>query len=748
MSDTPQQDLSQLEMAFAADPKAFVQLTNAYLQLGRYMEAMVVCKKGIKAIPDSTEGRLLLARVYAEQGKLPKAIEEMKALLAANPDAAEAHVFHGQLLDKSGKFDDAIEAWKEALRKNRHNADAQQALKAKGIDFDPGPSAEEIAAAEAAAAQAAEAEAQRQESERNASDAARRAQEAKARAMSSAIHGGGPQRLANSPQTPHTGSSLPPTDAAPADAAFAQLYAQSVFSGYQGPQQTPGRKRVGFGYVVGVVSVLGLVLVGVTGGLYLHRKHQDELLEHLKRVTTLVKKDTTHKHKEALKELEAAFKVDDSNDYAIAQYAYSLATVVERGSEADYKDKLQKALERARHLDEKDLAVAARMIALRMEGKPQEALELGLKLKEPRAIVKVELGRANAMLGKIPEMLKLAEELKNDADPIALTYVAEAYRRVGDTFHARQALDGTIKNDLDHDPSRALRALLILEDDDVTNFNVAVDDVQTLLDLGKDAVGAKQRGYATLGRAMISRRARAGREADRDIEAARLLLRNDPEMPFFDARIAVEDNDFKKAKESLHAAIKLDPHRLAPYLELAEVGARSKDWATADKALEDARRLFGDSLEVGLAKAVRLASEGKFDDAITHLKGMSKTFDVAETHLELGKTYMRKEDFPSAVQSLKTAGEKAANRAPGVKAKCYMWLGRSLAAANDHEQAITAYSEALAATSELASTYYFLGTSLTEQKKDAAAKDAFTRYLRVEPNGPYAEKAKARLGSL
>ena len=112
MSDTPQQDLSQLEMAFAADPKAFVALTNAYLKLGRFMEAMVVCKKGIKALPDSVDGRLLLGRVYAEQGKIPKALEEVKALLATNPDVAEAHFFAGQLHEKAGRFEDAIEAFK------------------------------------------------------------------------------------------------------------------------------------------------------------------------------------------------------------------------------------------------------------------------------------------------------------------------------------------------------------------------------------------------------------------------------------------------------------------------------------------------------------------------------------------------------------------------------------------------------------------------------------------------------------
>src|SRR5688500_5947568 len=112
MSET--QDLAELEQAFAKDPasNAFIALSSAYLQQGRFMEAMVVCKKGIKSQPDNVEGRLLLARVYSEQGKVPKALEEVKALLDAKPDlgghaAADAHFFLGQLHEKSGRFDDA-----------------------------------------------------------------------------------------------------------------------------------------------------------------------------------------------------------------------------------------------------------------------------------------------------------------------------------------------------------------------------------------------------------------------------------------------------------------------------------------------------------------------------------------------------------------------------------------------------------------------------------------------------------------
>ena len=79
-------ELASLEHAFAADPgsEAWRPLTDAYLAMGRFMEAMVVAKKGVRAHPSDVTARLALARVYAEQGKDRKALEEVQGALAAH----------------------------------------------------------------------------------------------------------------------------------------------------------------------------------------------------------------------------------------------------------------------------------------------------------------------------------------------------------------------------------------------------------------------------------------------------------------------------------------------------------------------------------------------------------------------------------------------------------------------------------------------------------------------------------------
>ncbi len=787
MSEPPaQQDLSQLEMAFAADPKAFVPLTTAYLQLGRFMEAMVVCKKGIKAQPESLEGKLLLARVYAEQGKIPKAVEELKGLLASpdptgmglkGPEVAPAHFLLGQMHERSGRFEDAIESFKETLRQDRKHADAKAALKAKGVEFDPGPSPEEVAAAKAAEAAA---EAARKAAEEAAEEAAakvvaeaaaaeeatRRAQEAKARAMGQAISGGGVGPGSGRPHPVGTGTvgpamggatSTPPTqsglaNSGPVDPAFAAAYAQNLY-GYPGPQgQQAGKKGLGFGFTFGLGALLLLVVVGIIGALVVNKRQQGEVKALLLQQQALVKEDTTLGHKKALPLLEAALKIDDGQELAVSQYAYSLNVLNERGDK-DAEAKVAAATARAeKEARNHPLSVAARMIGLRLAGKAGDAIALATGLGDPKTLsipVRVEAGRAYAAMGKIAEMRELAESLKDTPDPNALCFAGDAFRRMGDVFKARRAFDAAIKTELDHDPARALRALLILEQDDVVNLPIALDDVSTVLEAGKDGLGNRERGYATLGRALIAKRARAGdREVQRDIDAARLLLRNNPEMPLFDAKQAKDDKQYDKAQELLKQAVTLDRFRLAPYLMQIEVAARAKKFAEGDAAYAAAQGIFGDNVELGLARGQRLLAEGKADEALVHLQNMLKTQDIAEIHRDIGKVYMLKKDYTNAVASLKKAGEKSSTRGPGIQANVFTWLGRAFAAAGDHEQAAATYSEALAVTNEFPSTYYWLGISMQELEKNDAAREAFNKYVKSEPTGPYAVDATARLANL
>ena len=742
-------------MAFAKDPTggAFVPLTHAYLAQGRFMEAMVVCKKGIKSQPENFEGRVLLARVYGEQGKVPKALEELRALLAQSPDVAAAHHLLGVMLDKSGKGDEAVEAFKEALRKDRNFGDATAALRAKGIDWSPGPSPEEIAAAEAArkaeedrlrAEEEARQRAVDEEAARQAAAqaAAQQASAAKSRAMGAAI------------QQPRGAMSGPVSAPVfPSDPAYASTSgAYGMFSGPV-PVAAQGR-RLGPGFTFGLAALLLLVIVAVVFILKSHRDTQDKITWHLKSAQKLLSADTTAAHKASNKELEEALKLDDSQPLALAQHALSLSILANQRGEKELDQPAQDATKKAmKSASDQPGSVAAEMIWLRQGGKGDEALALAKKLNGDELSlpisVRIQVGRTYAALKKVPDMIKIADSLKDVPDPGAQSFVGEAYRRIGDQNRARAALDSAMKNEIDHDPSRALRALVILEADDTVHFNVAIDDLNTLKELGKDAVGTRQRGYASLGLAVMGQRlGRAEAENKRELEAARAALRTDAEIPQFEAKQALEANEFARAIQSAEAAIAIDPVRLQPYLQIVEAASRSKQWSKADEALQRAAGVFGDNLDLGLAQAARLRDEEKYDAAITSLNTLKGKFDVAEVYRDLGKVYMRNNDLPKAVEVLKEAAKKVGSRSPAIQANVYTWLGRAYADGKEHESAIEVYSQALAATSEHASTYYFLGVSLAEVGKDGAAREAFDKYLKVDPNGTYAERARQRRGAL
>src|SRR5205823_10604046 len=98
-------ELAKLEHAFATDPQseAYRPLAEAYLGMGRFMEAMVVCKKGVKAHPTAPDPRILLARVYADQGKEKKALEELNSALQVAPQDKGALRMMGSLQLKTGE---------------------------------------------------------------------------------------------------------------------------------------------------------------------------------------------------------------------------------------------------------------------------------------------------------------------------------------------------------------------------------------------------------------------------------------------------------------------------------------------------------------------------------------------------------------------------------------------------------------------------------------------------------------------
>ncbi|MEM6731379.1 MAG: hypothetical protein AAF658_07470, partial [Myxococcota bacterium] len=97
-------DIHALEIEFAKNPTldACIPLCLAYLEQQRFMEAMVVCKKGMKSAPEDPRGRAMLAEVYVAQGKMPKANSELTKLLAEHPGNPRGMELMGRVLMEQG----------------------------------------------------------------------------------------------------------------------------------------------------------------------------------------------------------------------------------------------------------------------------------------------------------------------------------------------------------------------------------------------------------------------------------------------------------------------------------------------------------------------------------------------------------------------------------------------------------------------------------------------------------------------
>lgn len=128
-------DIHALEIEFAKNPTldACILLCDAYLANKRFMEAMVVCKKGIKAAPNDVRGRVMLARVYLDQGKAPKAEQEMQETLKAFPAHPQALIMLAEVLIKQNRGQEAAPLLQQTLAADPNSANARRLAQTLGM---------------------------------------------------------------------------------------------------------------------------------------------------------------------------------------------------------------------------------------------------------------------------------------------------------------------------------------------------------------------------------------------------------------------------------------------------------------------------------------------------------------------------------------------------------------------------------------------------------------------------------------
>jgi tetratricopeptide (TPR) repeat protein len=193
---------------------------------------------------------------------------------------------------------------------------------------------------------------------------------------------------------------------------------------------------------------------------------------------------------------------------------------------------------------------------------------------------------------------------------------------------------------------------------------------------------------------------------------------------------ALEAKQYDQAIESFNKAGEIDPAQLAIWSHLAE----------AYMGLAGAKT--GPDHDAALAKALE-----------AYNKALALKPDDASIHNNYGLALAKAGKFDDALGEL----EKAAQLEPANSCKYYYNAGALLTNAGQVDPAIATFKKGIAADANCADAYYQMGVNLMAKVTTGAdgkmvpvdgTVEAFQTYLRLKPDGSYAESSKEMLATL
>ena len=749
-------ELAALEHAFAADPAsdAYRPLTEAYLSMGRFMEAMVVCKKGVKAHAGDVAARLLLARVYAEQGKDRKALDEVLAALQEHPSDAAANRMAGVLHMKLGEKEPGAAALRRASEAAPGDPEVLDALRQWGVAPAAPPQArptrpplaEGIPVAPRVGRPAAGGPA-------TAPPAAQGVPGQAAEAVPLAPRASAPSRKA----------------AADKNVAYSQQLAEKYGTQeFRLPSGDTGEiplKRARKGPGLKTTFVLVLVLAGALGGWYawsaMAKARAIEIDKLLKQTREAIEKDSFAGYKQAAKNCELILEKDADSVGGHAFLAYVDALRWGEHGEGDaVREEAKKNLEAAKRLKESHSHAIAADVYLRfLGGDARGAIdELTRVLKGPEAgtsgllygvlgVVQMQTGDLDAAKESLTTARKYA-----DRDVRVNQMLAEQYRRRGAGYEL-QALtfyDAALRLAKDHVPSLLGVSLMLIGRE---QWDEALRNVQKVLDLG-DA-SPRQLAFARVIKAHVLYAKGKGKEGAEEEQKALVLDPTNPDIHAEVGRRRLAGGDAAGAVESFQRAAQMDPQRVDFYVDLA--GAMMKKEGGAKQAVEALKtasaRLPGNARIVKLLGDAYRA-DGDLDRARgEYEKALSLEKRYPDARLALARVWRDKREWTRALDELEKAAKEYGEGTTGGAAQAYVEMADVEAARGGKPDAIEElYKKALRADATNCSALWYLGRERANRKSRAfdkeLAKQMLSDYARLCPRGSHAAEASRIVGAL
>jgi tetratricopeptide (TPR) repeat protein len=673
------QEVSALEHAFAADPSsdAYRPLTEAYLAMGRFMEAMVVCKKGVKAHPDDPSARILLARVFAEQGKDRKALEELGAILAAYPTFAAANRMAGELHFRLGEKEQGEAALRRAAEAAPDDPEVRAALAKHGVAPSPKPAPAPVAPRVQPPARPAGA---------GAAGAARTAVATPAAAA-----------VAAAAQADHTGitGELQITETGPVPTPVPRsrnvAYAEQLADKYATREYTlstpagKGAKRPGHGRML--LATLGLAgaLVLALGGWLVWARANKATVEGidrlLKETLPLIERDTYPSYVSAAGKCKEILALDESSVAGHAFLAYVDAIrSTEHGDGDAVKAEAVEHVEAARKQGKRHSHLIAAEAYLKLGAGDSSGAKDTLK-----AVLGGDDGAQSPFLqGALGAVLLREGDLDGARDVLAKAQkaspgdariawlLAEQFRRRGEGYEAQAIAfyDYALRINKDHVGSILGKALVLLARGQVEPAGAAAQAVLA------PATGASKPQLAlanAIRGGVLAVQGKPEEAAAAEAEAAKLDPAN-ADIPALVGLRKLRGGDAAGAVESLQRAVAIDSRRVSLYADL--VRAMLAKEGGAKLAIETVKRAtsrLGESPRLALLLGDAYRAAGDLDLAQgQYEKAVKLGNPFPDARVSLARLFRARNNIPGALTEIEQAITEFGQGAGGGLATAYV----------------------------------------------------------------------------
>ncbi len=754
--------LPQLEYEFATNPnsEAFIPLAEAYLEKGRFVEAMVVCKKGIKAHPDLPDGRLIMARIYSDQAKHQKAIDELNSLLKLSPQNADAFRLLGKIHLKLGRNDEGVDCLKKTLEANPADDEARDELLKRGIDYQPATAQPEPAPAAAAAPATGEVPLDERPTQREMDPVAGQTGDQIPARQPAA---GQPQATVQPPAAGQP-QATPAAQPARPRKRIADIYMEIE-------QNAAEPKRTGIKLTLIISSVLLVALAIYVIYTYYAGKKQEEINAHLEDARIKFKRDTYAGYTDALAHYRAIFKLEKEHREVLARGGFICAVLVgEYSAEGDYLKEGQKYLNEALSLDMNSpmLTTAEALMTVHAGGSSNEAiktLQEGLKLHSESPQLHSALGLVLLERGELGEakehLLAAANHRIAPHDIRSLLGLGQYAMRRSLYREASRAFNQALQSNSDHVRSvlGVVKVSLVRGTEDVYQ-ELADKKLEQFHSKLAESASERSKTQAAFLTAVLEARDRKKRKAA--LGRIDALLKEHPTNSMFNFMAAREYRRYgerarargqkrlakkriDRAKELISRALRADSTRPDFVLEEAAIYLALEDYeATRARALR-VQRMDAESGQSLLLAGDAYKGEKNWDKAKEYYE-KAREFDDAEavSHYKLAQVFLHRPkpdrdqaqaELEIAVSSLAAIGERR------LAAKSATMLASIYADKNRPSEFIEIIQRAIKIDPSYAPPHALLSGNLDLSTADGrqAAEQHCTKYLELAPRGEYVD---------